>query len=214
MRCASGAGKVSYKRPGGVGRKIVHHHADQIRVRIVDIGQIAHAGGEVVRGPLICHLHMAPRSVRVEKHEQIGRAITTIFTIVTLRLTWRGRDRLAHLADQLCRTFVEANHRALRIGLFGIEIKHVLHPRDIGAVNLRNAPHVPPPRLQVVLGQTPAHRLTRQPFMLRQSGPSRRPADRASSACVPPAGWSRRSQPATPSPCRTACGLPLGAPPR
>ena len=104
-------------------------------------------------------LHMAPGLVRIEKHEQIGRAIASIFAIVTFGLTWLRRDRLAYLANQLSRTFVEANHRMLWIGFFGVEIENVLHTRDIGTVHVRNAPHVPAPRLQVVLGQTSAHRL-------------------------------------------------------
>ena len=33
---------------------------------------------------------------------------------LTLRLTRLSRDRLAHLADQLCRGLIKANHRALR----------------------------------------------------------------------------------------------------
>src|ERR1700730_3679595 len=61
--------------------------------------------------------------------------------------------------NQLSRTFVEANHRMLWIGFFGVEIENVLHTRDISTVHVRNAPHVPAPRLQVVLGQTSTHRL-------------------------------------------------------
>ena len=154
--------------PRSVSGKIVHHHADPVRVWIVDIGQIAHAIGEVARGSMVRDFHMTPGFVCVEKHEQIGRAVAPIFAIVTLRLTRRGRDRLAYLTDQLCRTFVEANHRTPGIGLFGIKIEHFLHPGDISAVHLRNAPHLAEPGLQVVLGQPPAYRLTRQSFMLRQ----------------------------------------------
>jgi hypothetical protein len=63
--------------------QVVHHHADQFGVRIMHVGQIAHAGGEVARSSMFRDLHMAPGSVRVEKHEQIGRAIAPIFAIVT-----------------------------------------------------------------------------------------------------------------------------------
>jgi hypothetical protein len=112
---------------------------------------------------------MTPRPVGIEKHEQVGRAITVVFTIIALRLGRPSGDRLAHLADQLCRTFVKANHRALRIRRFGVKIEHILHPRDIGAIDLRNAPHVPLPRLQIVLGEAPSHRFTRQPLMFGQS---------------------------------------------
>jgi hypothetical protein len=50
-----------------VSGKIVHHDPDLVRIRIVGVRQIAHADGKVLRGPLICHLQMAPGSVRVEK---------------------------------------------------------------------------------------------------------------------------------------------------
>src|ERR1700730_356222 len=83
---------------GSMRRKVVHHHADPLRVRVMDIGQIAHAIGEVPRGPVVRHFHMTPGFVRIEEHEQIGYAITSIFAIVSFRLTWASRDRLAHFA--------------------------------------------------------------------------------------------------------------------
>jgi hypothetical protein len=116
---------------GCMRRKIVHHHADPLRARIMNIGQIAHAEGEVARGSMFGDFHMAPRPVRIEKHEQIGRAIAPIFAIVSLGLTWRGRDRFTYLSDQLCRAFVEASHRTPGIGLFSIEVEHILRTGDI-----------------------------------------------------------------------------------
>lgn len=134
----------------------------------MSIDQIAHAFGEVSRGSLVCYLHMTPGIVHVEQYAQIGCAITPIFAIVTLGLTRCHRDRLAYLADQLGRAFIKTNHRPLWIGFLGMEIEDILLPGDVGAVHLWNAPHVPTPGLQVVLGQPPAHRLARQTFMLRQ----------------------------------------------
>ncbi len=61
--------------PGGMGRKIVQHDPDLVGIWIVDIGQIAHAGSKILRGSLICYLHIPPRSVRIEEHEQIGGAV-------------------------------------------------------------------------------------------------------------------------------------------
>src|ERR1700693_2083089 len=120
--------------------EIVHHHADQFGVRIMDIGQIAHAEGEVARRAMFGDFHMAPTLVRVEEYEQIGRAIAPIFAIVPLRLTWRRWDRLAYLANQLGWAFVEANHRMRRVGFFSIEIEDILHSGNIAAVDLRDAP--------------------------------------------------------------------------
>src|SRR5438477_580946 len=69
-------------------------------------------------------------------------------------------SRLACLTDELGRTLVETDHRALWIGLFGIEVEHILHAGDVFAVDLRNAPHVLAPGLEVVFGQASAHGLT------------------------------------------------------
>ena len=97
--------------------------------------------------------------MHIEEDEQVGRAIALVLAVVALELARLGRDWLANLADQLDRALVEADHRALGIGLFGIEVEHILHAGDILAIDLRNAPHVLAPRLEVVLGQPPAYRL-------------------------------------------------------
>src|SRR5258708_27540969 len=49
--------------------------------------------------------------------------------------------------------------RAFWMGSLGVEVEHVLHPGDVFAIHLRNAPHVLAPRLEVVFGQPAAHRL-------------------------------------------------------
>ena len=66
----------------------------------------------------------------------------------------------------LDRALVEADRRTLRIGWFGVEVEYVLHAGDILAVHLRDAPHVLAPRLEVVLGQAPAHGLAGEAVVL------------------------------------------------
>src|SRR4051794_35208795 len=109
-----------------------------------------------------------------------------ILVIVTLRLARLGRDRRTCFADQLRRALVETDDRPLRVGRLGIQVKHILHSRDIFAVDLRNAPHVTSPRLEVVLGQTPPDRLARH----RAWSVSRTisPASRSSVQRLRPAG--------------------------
>jgi hypothetical protein len=63
-------------------------------MRIMDIGQISPAIGEVAHGSVVRQFHMPPGFMCVEKHQQIGRAIAPIFAIVTLGLTRYRRDRL------------------------------------------------------------------------------------------------------------------------
>jgi hypothetical protein len=89
---------MSRTEPRGGSGEIVHHDPDLVCIRIVGIGQIAHADSKILGGSLVCHLHMAPGSMRVEKYEQISGAITTVFTIVTLWLARRGSARVIHIA--------------------------------------------------------------------------------------------------------------------
>ena len=63
----------------------------------------------------------------VEKDGEVGGSVALIFVVVALDLPGLGRDRLAHLADQLGRALVETDHRMPRIGLFCVEIEHILH---------------------------------------------------------------------------------------
>ena len=102
-------------------------------------------------------LHLAPRTIHIHEHEQVRSPIAPVLAVVALDLPWLGGDRLAHFADQLDRALVEADHRALRIRRFGIEVEHILHARDILPVDFGNAPHVLAPWLEMVLGQAPAH---------------------------------------------------------
>ncbi len=73
----------------------------------------------------------------IEENEQIGRAVALIFAVIAFELPRRGWDRLAHLADELGWALVKAHHGPLWIGCFGVEIEHVLHVGNVGAVDLR-----------------------------------------------------------------------------
>src|SRR3954452_4869059 len=56
----------------------------------MNIRQIAHAGGKILRRSLLGDLHMPPRLVRIEEHEQISGAVALVFVIISLRLTRPG----------------------------------------------------------------------------------------------------------------------------
>ena len=133
--------------------------AHALRLGKVNVHEFPHAGSEVDGGAAVGDLDPAPGPMHVEEDEQVGGAIALILAIVALELARLGLDRLANLADELDRTFIKRDHRTLTIGLFGIEVEDILHAGDVAAVNLRNAPHVLAPRLEMVLGQAPAHRL-------------------------------------------------------
>ena len=151
-----------------MGREIVENDADDIGLRVVSVDEIAHAFGKVLRGALLGNLDRAPGPMGVEKDEEIDCPIAFIFAVIAFELSRLGRDRLTHFTDQLMRAFIEADDRSLGIMAFGVEVEHVLHPGDIVAIDLGNAPHVPTPGLEIVLFQAPAYGFTRQAVMLSQ----------------------------------------------
>src|ERR1700693_4331767 len=105
----------------------------------MDFDEIAHASGVVFCRSPLGDFDLAPGTVNVEENEEIDRTIATILVIVTFELTRPGRDWLTDLTDELHRAFVEAHHRPLGIGRFGIEVEYVLHAGDVFAIDLRNA---------------------------------------------------------------------------
>ena len=106
--------------------------------------------------------------MHVDDDEEIDGAVAAVLVIVAFELARHGRDWLAHLADELDRAFVEADHRSLGIGRFGIEVEHVFHAGDVFPIDMGNAPHVIAPRLDVIFGQPPTNRLVRQALMFSE----------------------------------------------
>src|SRR5882762_2240676 len=126
----------------------------------VNVHEFPPAGGEVDGGAAVGDFDLAPGPMHVEEDEEVGRPIALILAVEALKLTRLGLDRLADLANQLSRALVETDHWALRIGRLSIEVEHILHAGDELAVDLRDAPHVLAPGLELVFGQTPAYCLT------------------------------------------------------
>ena len=86
-----------------VGRQVVLHDADARGLGIMDIDEFAHAVGVVFCRPPLGDPDLAPGPMHVDADEEIDGAVAAIFAIVAFELARLGRDRLAHLADELDR---------------------------------------------------------------------------------------------------------------
>ena len=104
------------------------------------VNEFAHTLGEVAGRAVLGDLNPAPAAMDIEEDEQIGCAVALIFAVIAFELPRLGWDRLARLTNQLGWALVKAYHGPLWIGCFGVEIKHVLHVGNVGAVDLRDAP--------------------------------------------------------------------------
>src|SRR5208283_6150925 len=92
----AGAAPVALRRlgksgsAGGMGRQVVEHHANALRLGIMDIGEVAHADGEVFRGAPFGDLELAPVAVHIQEHEQVRGSVAFIFAVVALDLPRLG----------------------------------------------------------------------------------------------------------------------------
>jgi len=100
--------------------------------------------------------------------KRLTTPFAAILVIEAFRPSRCGRDRLTRFADAWGGAFIEADRRPLRVRLLGIEVEHILHASDGLGVDLGDAPHILPPRLEMVLGQASADGLTRQTVMVGQ----------------------------------------------
>ena len=179
-----------------MGRQIIQHDPDALRHR--DNGH-RRVRACIRRSPrrsrLSVTLTLRQGRCTSRKTNRLTVPLRSILAVVALELAGHGRDRLAHLADELGRALVEADHRPLRIGRFGIEVEHILHAGDVFAVDLRNAPHVLAPGLEVVFGQAPAHGLARDAVVLGEPDQfTRQQLQRPAGAALRRAGTGGRDQ--------------------
>jgi hypothetical protein len=64
-----------------MGRQDVEHHANAFGARIMHVGELAHAGGEVFCGPPLGDLHLPPRTVHIQDHEQVRGAVAPVLAV-------------------------------------------------------------------------------------------------------------------------------------
>jgi hypothetical protein len=57
----------------------------------VNVGEFAHAGGEVDRGTAVGDFDLAPGSMHIEEDKQVGGSVSPILAVVALDLAWVGR---------------------------------------------------------------------------------------------------------------------------
>ena len=85
-----------------MGGEVIEDDADALGLWEVDIDELAHAKGEVVRRKTIgVDLDPAPRAMGIDEDEEIDGAVAAILVVEALEPSGCGRDRLARFADEL-----------------------------------------------------------------------------------------------------------------
>src|SRR6266446_8411649 len=133
--------------------EVVQHYADLLRLRIVDVDQVAHTLGKVECSALLGDLDLPPGPMHIEEDEKIRRAVALVLVVVSLALSRARRQGQPLLRNELSRALVETDDGTCWFRLLGIEVEHVLHPGDVLAIDCRHAPHLLLPGLDVLLMQ-------------------------------------------------------------
>ena len=158
MRRASAGAKRSYSAAAECADRLSRTTRIRSAVRVVLVDEIAHALGEVEAGSLVGDLGVSPGSVHVDEHEDVRGAVAHVLVVEASRFPGSARTGLAPR-----RSAAAASRRSRRpaaaVGRLGVELEHVLHSRHEFGVDLRDAPHLLLPRLELHLGEPSTDRL-------------------------------------------------------
>jgi len=134
--------------------EIIHHQADQLGFREIDINQQPHLLCKIPPGSSRGDIDLSPARQRLHKEEEIRRALTLVFIVTARRAARSQRQWRARLTDQLHRAFVKTDLRPPRISWLGVQIQHILHVPDKGRTHAGDTPLFFLPRLEVVFFST------------------------------------------------------------
>jgi uncharacterized protein YjeT (DUF2065 family) len=97
------------------------------------VNQVAHGVSIVNLRPLLCCQDVSPSNQGLEKHEEIACAISLVFVVITLWLSWLRRQWKTLFDNQLNQFLVEANHRTLGIVRRCVQTQNIFHsPHKLG----------------------------------------------------------------------------------
>jgi hypothetical protein len=135
----------------GVGVEIVHHQDDYRNFGIHRHQQVLNEACPIDPRALLRHLHSPLARQRLHRHEDIGRPTAFVFAVLFGHLPRSGRQRRAHLSDQLFARFIHAHQRTLRIVGAMVHLQDVFHRRHVfRRGSFRQTPAFLQPRLEVV----------------------------------------------------------------
>ena len=110
-----------------MGVEVVHDKDDSVTVRIADIHQIFDFLGPVKGSAVLPNAYMPYTSDRFHQYKYATGAVTHIFAINLLGVSWTHGERLSGLPQQLVRLFIHAYHWYGRVIGHLINVQNVFH---------------------------------------------------------------------------------------
>ncbi len=95
--------------------QIVHHQSHLNGIGIALIKHLLDLMRPILPGAALSNRDMTPAGQRFDFHENFGDAVSDVFVIHPLRLSWLAGNWRMDFADQLLAGFVHAHHRVIGI---------------------------------------------------------------------------------------------------
>src|SRR5215216_6598457 len=137
------------ERSRSVGVEVIQNHPYLFCLRIVIAGQLPHLLGEIYRCAPFPEIDVAPRSLRLEEHEEVAHPSALVLVVVAFGTPWPGGDGHTLLGHHLVRHLVKAHSWPLRVVGLLVELQNVLHAPHKLRAHLWDAPLLFHPRLNV-----------------------------------------------------------------
>ena len=93
-----------------MGMQSIQDHTDQRSRWEMDVNEVAHVGGKILLGSLVCDRAMPPAGQRLDHDKEVRGSGPAIRIVDSAWLARRERYRNLRFGDQLNRTFIKTDH--------------------------------------------------------------------------------------------------------
>src|SRR5918994_1941148 len=103
------------ERSRGMSVEIVQDHPYLLGLGVVLVGKLPHLVGEIYGRAPLPEIDVAPRSLRLEEHEEVAHPSALVLVVVAFWTPWLCGDGSALLGHHLVGHLVETDERPLRV---------------------------------------------------------------------------------------------------
>src|SRR5450631_2954798 len=128
------------QRLEAMGVEVVEDDVDSLRFQ-VSVADPLHRGGETTGLAIRRRVGEVAACLGRDDAEDVGGAAPDVFVVALGDAAWGHRSAVALGRMQLHGSFIEGHHGLLLRRWLLHQVQHVLHPLDVLAVQLRDAPH-------------------------------------------------------------------------
>ena len=117
--------------------EVIQHQDDLLRIRVLDINEVAKDLGKILLRAMRAHRHMPLARQWLKAHEEVTRALSLLFVVKALDLPRFGWDGHPCRTSQLLARFVQTDLRMPCIIGACVDVQHLFHLAHKGGIRFR-----------------------------------------------------------------------------